>query len=159
MTPTTMLVEPSFDDLLAAIEKADDLPEQTRRHWVCSARQVAKWLNRPAVELPARWNAIRLWVGQLHHARVGVTAKTFANHKSNLRAALRWFGNEHGVPQMGTRLTPEWTRLRNCLERPTRDRLIILSATARPAGSIHRPSTTRSSRTIGLIALNLPDWR
>ena len=52
-----------------------------------------------------------------------VTAKTFANHKSNVRAALRWFGNEHGVPQMGARLTPEWARFRDGLERPIRVRL------------------------------------
>ena len=117
------LLEPSFADLVAAVEQTADLPVQTRRHWVCSVRQVAKWLDRPAVELPARWNAVRLSVGHLHHARVGVTAKTLANHKSNLRAALRWFGNEHGVPQMGARLTPEWARFRDGLERPVRDRL------------------------------------
>jgi integrase len=116
-------LEQSFADLVAAVEQTANLPVQTRRHWVCSVRQVAKWLDRPAVELPARWNAVRLSVGHLHHARVGVTAKTLANHKSNLRAALRWFGNEHGVPQMGARLTPEWARFRDGLERPVRDRL------------------------------------
>ena len=117
------LLEPSFADLVAALEQAANLPVQTRRHWVCSVRQVAKWLDRPAVKLPARWNAVRLSVGHLHYARVGVTAKTLANHKSNLRAALRWFGNEHNVPQMGARLTPEWARFRDGLERPIRDRL------------------------------------
>ena len=44
--------------------------------------------------IPARWNSLRFSVGQLHHARVGVTAKTLANHKANVRAALRWFGKE-----------------------------------------------------------------
>jgi integrase len=123
MTPATPLLEPSFAALIVAVEQAADLPVQTRRHWVCSVRQVAKWLDRPPVEIPARWNAIRLSVRQLHHARVRVTAKTFANHKSNVRAALRWFGNEHGVPQMGARLTPEWARFRDGLERPIRARL------------------------------------
>ena len=85
-------MEPSFDDLIAAIERAADLSEQRRRHWVCSLRQIAKWLDRPATVIPARWNSIRIFVRQLHHARVGVTAKTLANHKSNVRAALRWFG-------------------------------------------------------------------
>ena len=118
-----LLLEPSFADLVAAVEQTANLPVQTRRHWVCSVRQVAKWLDRPAVEIPARWNAVRLSVGHLHHARVGVTAKTLANHKSNLRAALRWFGNEHNVPQMGALLTPEWARFRDGLERPIRDRL------------------------------------
>ena len=123
MAPTSPLLEPSFAALLAALEQAADLPVQTRRHWVCSVRQVAKWLDRPPVEIPARWNAVRMSVGHLHHARVGVTAKTFANHKSNLRAALRWFGNEHDVPQMGARLTSEWARFRDRLDRPIRDRL------------------------------------
>ena len=123
MTPATPLLEPSFAALIAAVEQAADLPVQTRRHWVCSVRQVAKWLDRPPAEIPARWNAIRMSVRQLHHARVRVTAKTFANHKSNVRAALRWFGNEHGVPQMGARLTPEWARFRDGLERPIRVRL------------------------------------
>jgi hypothetical protein len=123
MTPTIPLVEPSFADLIAAVEQAAELSAQTRRHWVCSVRQVAKWLDRPPVEIPARWNAVRLSVGHLHHARVGVTAKTFANHRSNVRATLRWFGNEYDVPQMGARLTPEWARFRDGLERPIRDRL------------------------------------
>ena len=123
MTPATLLLEPSFAALIAAAEQAADLQVQTRRHWVCSVRQVAKWLDRPPAEIPARWNAIRMSVRQLHHARVRVTAKTFANHKSNVRAALRWFGNEHGVPQMGARLTPEWARFRDSLERPIRVRL------------------------------------
>jgi hypothetical protein len=123
MTLTSTLLEPSFAVLLAAVEQAAGLPVQTRRHWVCSLRQVAKWLDRPPVKILARWNAVRLSVGHLHHARVGVTAKTFANHKSNVRAALRWFCNEHDVPQMGARLTPEWARFRDGFERPTRDRL------------------------------------
>jgi len=48
MTPTASLVEPSFAELIAAIEQAGDLPEHTRRHWACSVRQLAKWLDRPA---------------------------------------------------------------------------------------------------------------
>jgi hypothetical protein len=123
MTPATPLLEPSFAALIAAVEQAPGLPVQTRRHWVCSVRQVAKWLDRPPVEIPGRWNAVRLSIGHLHHARVGVTAKTFANHRSNVRAALRWFGNEHDVPQMGARLTSEWARFRDGLDQHIRSRL------------------------------------
>ena len=109
-TPTTKPLEPSFSNLIAAIEQANGLPKQRRLHWVCSLRQIAKWLNRPPAVIPARWQAVRISVVQLHHARVGVTPKTLANHKSNTRAALRWFGNEHDVPQHGLRLTPDWAR-------------------------------------------------
>jgi hypothetical protein len=77
-TPTTTPLEPSFADLIAAIEQANGLPEQRRLHWVCSLRQIAKWLNRPSAVIPARWQAVRISVVQLHHARVGVTPKTLA---------------------------------------------------------------------------------
>jgi hypothetical protein len=113
MTAPTTLLEPSFVDLIAAIEEAAELSQQNRRHWVCSARQIARWLDRPATVITARWNSVRLSVAQLHHARVGVTAKTLANHKSNVRAALRWFGKEHDLPRRGVPLSAEWARFRD----------------------------------------------
>jgi integrase len=116
MADPTRLLEPSFVDALASIGQAADLSEQTRRHWVCSLRQIAKWLDRPAEVIPARWTSVRIPVAQLHHARVGVTAKTLANHRSNARAALRWFGKEHDVPVRGVPLTAEWMRLRDGIE-------------------------------------------
>jgi integrase len=116
MTDTTTLLEPSVEDLIAAIEQAAELPEQTRRHWMCSSRQITKWLDRPAELIPARWTSIRIAVGQLHHARVGVTAKTFANHKSNVQAALRWFRKEQGVPVRGVPLLPDWGNLRDSID-------------------------------------------
>jgi hypothetical protein len=65
-------------NLGAAIEQAAELSEH-QRHWLCSVRQVAKWLDRPAAVIPARWSSVRVSVTQLHHARIGVTAKTVAN--------------------------------------------------------------------------------
>jgi integrase len=126
MTTTTTLLEPSFVDLIAAIEQADELSTERRRHWVCSLRQIAKWLDRPAAVIPARLNAVRFWVTQLHHARVGVTAKTAANHKANVRAALRWFGQEHDVPQRGVRPSAEWVQFCDGLDKRIRDRLYNL---------------------------------
>ena len=132
----TALLEPSFADLLAAIAQAPELSEQRRRHWACSLQQIAKCLDRPATVIPARWNAIQLSVGHLHHARVGVTAKTLANHKSNVRAALRWFGKEHAVPQRGVRLSAEWASFCDGLEKRIRDRLynLIRYCSARSIG-------------------------
>jgi integrase len=119
----TALLEPSFATLIAAVAKAPDLSQSQRRHWVCSSRQVAKWLDRPTAVIPARWNAIRVWMTQLHHARAGVTAKTLANHKSNVRAALRWFGKEHDVPRRGVPLSSDWASFRERLDEPIRSRL------------------------------------
>jgi hypothetical protein len=111
-----LLLEPSFDDAIATIEAASDLSEQQRRHWVCSLRQVAKWLDRPSVTIPARLTSIRIALFQLHHARVGVTPKTVANHRANVRTALRWLGQEQGVPAWGVPLSVDWARLLGRIE-------------------------------------------
>jgi integrase len=123
---TNAILGPTFVDLIAAIEQAAELSELTRRHWGCSARQIARWLDRPAAVIPARLNAVEVPLRQLHHVRVGVTAKTLANHKSNVRAALRWFGKGQDVPRHGIRLSPDWTGFRSKVGRPLRDRLYSL---------------------------------
>lgn len=126
MTTTTTLLEPSLVDLIAAIEQAAELSVERERHWVCSLRQIAKWLDRPAALIPARLPSVRFLVGQLHHARLGVTAKTVANHKSNVRAALRWFGQEHDMPHRGAKISPEWVRFADRSDKRLRDRLYSL---------------------------------
>ena len=113
MTEPMTPLEPTFTAAMIAIEDAADLSASIKRHWVCSLRQIAKWLDRPAEVTPARWTAIRLPVGQLHHARLGVTAKTVANHKSNVAAALRWCGKEYSVPSRGVALSADWAILRD----------------------------------------------
>ena len=60
------LLEPSFVDLVGAIEQAAELTHQRRRHWVCSLRQIAKGLDRPPAVIPARWSSVRIMVSQLH---------------------------------------------------------------------------------------------
>jgi hypothetical protein len=127
MTAPTTLLEPSFVEVIAAVEEAAELSEQCRQHWACSLRQTAKWLDRPAAVIPARFNAVEISLRQLHHARISVTAKTLANHKSNVRAALRWFANEHDMPRHGMRLSAEWAMFRDRIDdRRLRDRLYSL---------------------------------
>jgi integrase len=116
-TPNPMLLEPSFSDLISAIEQAKDLSEQHRRHWACSLRQTANWFNRPPAVIPARWQALHISMAQLHHARVGVTSKTLSNHKSNVRAALHWFTKASDVPQRGARLSPDWAEFRQAVDK------------------------------------------
>ena len=111
MTETTLL-EPSFADAVTTIENAPNMPVRTRSQWLCSLRQIAKAMDKPMEVIPARWTAVRFPIARLHHARVGANAKTLANHKSNARAALLWFGNAEKVPRRGMPLTPEWQQLR-----------------------------------------------
>src|SRR5215210_1659920 len=107
------LVEPSLEDALAAIARARFLTEATRQQWLCSVRQIAKALDRPLAVLPARWTALRIPVDRLHHAQLEISAKTLANHKANLKAALRWMHGETGGPVRGAPLIPEWAKLRD----------------------------------------------
>ena len=126
MTENAVL-EPSFADAAKAIEEAGNLPARTRSQWLCSLRQIAKAMDKPLDIIPARWTAARFPIGRLHHARVGMNAKTLANHKSNARAALLWFGNEKRVPSRGMPLTPDWQLLRQQLsDRRTRSLLSLL---------------------------------
>ena len=103
MTSTTLL-EPSFADLIAAMQRAGDIAEDRRRHWTCSIRQLAKWLARPVEGMPARWSAIRFPVGQLHHARLGVTAKTSGQSQGQRQSGAT-------LVQQGKRLTAAWRKI------------------------------------------------
>jgi integrase len=110
------LLEASFADAIAAIEKAEELSPSKRTHWACSLRRVAKALDRPLESIAARWGAVALQINQLHHANSSVEWKTLANHKSNAKVALFWFRNEQGLPPRGTPLRPEWKALRGRLK-------------------------------------------
>jgi hypothetical protein len=79
-------------------------------------RQVAKALDRPLELVPARWTAVRIPVGRLHHGSLDMTGKTLANHEANVRAALRWIAGGVGLPSRGAPLTPEWSRQRDRID-------------------------------------------
>jgi len=82
--PPTTLLEPSFTDAIRLIEEAADVADHQRQHWPCSLRRIADGLERPPELIPARWTSIRVQVAKLHHARVGMSPKTLANHKANV---------------------------------------------------------------------------
>ncbi len=46
------LLEPSFADAIAAIEKAIEVAPSRRTHWSCSLRQIAKALGRQSRASP-----------------------------------------------------------------------------------------------------------
>ena len=117
MTQTPTLIEPSFTEAIAIIDASPELPEQKRRHWTTSMRQFAKALDRPLEVIPARYSAVRPYLAQLHHAPVGLTAKTLQNHKSNTKSALLWLAREKGISKHGAPLTAEWEEPRGNSDR------------------------------------------
>jgi hypothetical protein len=101
MSQTPVLIETSFADAIAMIMAAEELPEQTRRHWPTSLRRVAKAFDKPLEVIPARYSAVRADLIHLHQVLAGLTAKTLQNHKSNVKSALLWLAREKGVPEHG----------------------------------------------------------
>jgi integrase-like protein len=112
MSQNQVLIETSFADAIAIIAASEELPEQTRRHWSTSLRQIAKALDRPIEAIPARYSAVRTNLGLLHHAPAGLTAKTLQNHRSNCKTALLWLAREKAIPKHGASLSPAWEELR-----------------------------------------------
>src|SRR5262249_35016020 len=112
MTQPPILIEPSFADAIVMIGQAAELPEQTRRRWTTSLRQIAKAMDQPLEAAAARFSAVRADLAQLHQVPAGLTAKTLQNHKSNAKSALLWLAREKGVPEHGAPLTPAWAELR-----------------------------------------------
>lgn len=89
-----LIGEPCWAEVIAAIEKADDLGPDQKRHWPTALRQMGRYLDRPLSRIPTRIAAIGPAVKRLHPARLGVHPKTFANHRANARAALLWFNRQ-----------------------------------------------------------------
>jgi hypothetical protein len=71
MSEVPILIEASFADAIGLIAEAADLPEQIRRHWSTSLRQIARALDKPLEVIPARLGAVRADLARLHHVPAG----------------------------------------------------------------------------------------
>jgi hypothetical protein len=152
--PLATLNEPSLADAIAHIERSEALRVGQRSHWTCSMRFVARALDRPPSLIPARWPAIRYKLEERHPSQLDVTAKTFANHRANLRAALSLFRGEKNIPQHGHRLSEPWSSLWASVEHlPTRMPLSrffrYLSANAISARASRRRGCRRIPSLLG----------
>ena len=94
-----LIGEPSWADAITAIEKNKDFTPVQKRHLCTSLRQMGRYLDRPLSLIPARIAVIGPVVKKLHPARLGVNAKTFANHRANARTALLRFNRQ--MPEGG----------------------------------------------------------
>ena len=86
MRENVVLIEQSFADAIAMIAAAEELPEDKRRHWATSLRQVAKALDRPLEVIPARYSAVRADLINLHEVPAGLTAKTLRTTRATRKA-------------------------------------------------------------------------
>jgi hypothetical protein len=142
--PPEPLIEASLADVLAWLSADPDLEDEQRRQSMCSLRMIAKAIGRPPELLPARLTAIAQPMARLHHMQMGVLAKTLANHKANVRAALKRFANEKDLPSRGVALAPEWERLRSGISH-FRDRAILSSLMRYCSGNSISPEAVDAS--------------
>jgi hypothetical protein len=112
MNEIAVLIEKSFVDAIAIIGASTELPKQTRQHWMTSLRKIAKAMDKPLEVIPARYSAVRADLLNLHYVLAGMTVKTLANHKSNVKGALLWLSREKGIPEHGAPLTKVWDELK-----------------------------------------------
>jgi hypothetical protein len=139
-----LIGEASFADAIDAIEKDEHLTPAQKRHWCTSLRRMGRYLDRPLSLIPTRIAAIGPAVKKLHPARLGVNAKTFANHRANTRTALLWFNRQ--TPH-GGRKEPIDPSYRSLLEQvPDRHARDMLSAFFRFLSAFGvRPDDVRDS--------------
>lgn len=110
------LLEPSLADAIVLIENDPSLSKSTKAQWICSIRQIGKWIDRPLESLPARLTALRQPVARLNAARLGKSQKTVSNHKSNMRAAINHLSGQGLTLARGVALSPDFQALMDRIE-------------------------------------------
>ena len=120
MTEKLGLFETSFVDAIEIIAAAKELPQQTRRHWITSLRQIAKALDKALAVIPARYSAVRADLINLHEVPAGLTAKTLAEPQEQREDGSAVVGAGKGIPAHGASLNDKWEELKTKIK----DRLI-----------------------------------
>jgi hypothetical protein len=103
MRENVVLIEKSFADAIAMIAAAEELPEEKRRHWTTSLRQVAKALDRPLEVIPARYSAVRADLINLHEAPAGLPPRPCRTIRATLRARFSISRGRKGCPSTARR--------------------------------------------------------
>ncbi len=97
MTQTPLLIEPSFAEGITVIAAASEVPEQKRRHWTTSLRQIAKMLDKPLELIPARYSAVRADLAHLHH--VPAMRQDAGQSSKQRESRLALVGEREGHPR------------------------------------------------------------
>ncbi len=112
MNTTPSILGPTLADVMARIGPDEGL-KATRRRDLCSAlRRLSAMLDSPIEALPADLSLLRPLINGLNPARHGLSAKTYANLRSNVLAAIRHAGIAEARPKS---LSGDWELLRDTL--------------------------------------------
>ncbi|MDA1024299.1 MAG: hypothetical protein O2817_13320, partial [Proteobacteria bacterium] len=97
---------PTFADVISAIEKEPDLEPRQRRDLISALRTMARFIDRGPEQVPASTEWLRQRLRQLHPRQLGISDKRFQNVKSAVMSALRMTvsnNKRHGAfPEMNS---------------------------------------------------------
>ena len=88
-TPRTVFGDISLKQVLAMIEADEALSASKKTEWRCALRRLARYLDKDLPLLPARLGALRHGVGQLHHARLGISKKSLQNLSASIKGTSK----------------------------------------------------------------------
>ena len=107
---------PTLADALAMLAGRTSVDDGRRKTWDAAIATFARLLDRSPSTLPASLPALRPFLAALTPASTGLSAKTLANTKSLVKAALTHLGLHRRVRADGAPLAPEWELLYRQLE-------------------------------------------
>jgi integrase len=127
MSQNPEMIEPNFANAIETITASSELPKPRKAQWCSALRGIARCFNQSPETIPARFSAVRGRMRALRYPPFDWTAKTLANTKTNVKAALLWFRREERLDSDGVSMTPAWQKLHRALtDRGTRYRLAPL---------------------------------
>lgn len=101
----------TFSEVIEQIKCDKNLTANQRRDWTSAIRRVLELLDLDPERTPASIVAIKKKLEGIHHAQANISAKTLANLKSNVLAALRHVGVSSSHFRHTGDLTESWQKL------------------------------------------------
>ena len=109
----------TFGDMIARIDADIELGSRQKREIASALRQVPKWLNRLADEVPANAAFLRKALGTFHVHHANISKRRFQNVVSHVRFALKRCGVVLDEQTYLAEFTPEWQALWDHLDGQT----------------------------------------
>ena len=102
---------PTLADALASLAGSIAIDVGRRKAWAAAITTTAKLIGRPPSTIPATLPELQPLLTALKPASTRRSAKTLANTRSLVKAALTHLGLHHRVRSNGTPLASEWAQL------------------------------------------------
>lgn len=114
--PFTSTDSLTFGDLIGRIEADAELSSREKRETLSALRQIPKWQNRLADEIPANASFLRKAMETFHPDHAGISKRRVQNVISKVKFAFKRCGIVLSEKMYLADFTPEWQKLWDDLE-------------------------------------------